>query len=92
MKTQPRVIKMAGACALLMGACAGFVSFDAQAGFWAHFTSGGGPVRQVFCDMPQINGDFRVQESRYVSRGTCVELEGKTPISENEVKRSEFDD
>ena len=89
MNNKPGMIKMAGACALLVGACASFVSFDAQG---THFTSGGGPVRQVFCDMPEIRGDFRVQESRYVSHGTCVQLEGKTPILDNDVKRSEFDD
>ena len=100
MKSKPR-IKVVGACALLLGACAGFVSLNAWAcdtwHFWlceysSHVKSGGAPTRGIFCDTPEVRGDFGIKESRYASRGMCVQLEGKTPISKDNVRSSEFDD
>ena len=102
MKSKPR-IKVVGACALVLGVCAGFVSLNASAAcdawhFWicdygSHFISGGTPTRSVFCDRPEIRGEFDAKESRYASRGMCVQLEGNTPIIDDTVVgRSEFDD
>jgi hypothetical protein len=90
MKSKTIKLIAIGACALL-AAAAGVVSFEAHA--WSNFTSGGSPTKQVFCDMPEIRGDFLTKESRYLSLGTCVELQGRTPFVNDEVRgRSEFDD
>jgi len=90
MKSKPLKLIVIGAGALL-AAAAGVVSFEAHA--WTNFTSGGSPTKRVFCDMPEIRGDFLIKESHYVARGTCVELQGRSPFVNDEVHgRSEFDD
>jgi hypothetical protein len=94
MNGKPR-IKVVDACALLLSACAGFVFLNAHAlefDPWSHFTVGPFATQRVFCDTPEIRGDTDINTSRYVSRGTCVELQGTTPKSEYNVNRSEFDD
>ncbi len=91
MNLDPRNMETLFACTLAAAAAWG-AAFDAVAG--SHFSAGTLKTLQVFCDMPNIKGDFSATKSRYVSNGTCVELQGDRHFADDETPKgtSQFDD
>jgi hypothetical protein len=81
------------AACTLAAAAAWCPAFDAVAWSpWSHFTA---PYTssQIFCDMANIQGNFSATESRYVSNGTCVNLQADQPDQdEMATGTSQFDD
>ena len=88
MKSKPGKIGAIAACAIA-AAIASVVSIDAQA---TSDFSGQWTARRVHCDMAEIQGDFLAQESRYVSRGMCLELQALQTVPDEHTKSSEFAD
>lgn len=88
MKTKSATLMERATWGALLLAAAAVVSVEAQAG--RPFGSAAVASLKVFCDMPEIKGNFSAQDSRYVSRGTCVQMTGVTPGDHPNVERSEF--
>jgi len=85
MKLNLKNMNTLAACTLV-AAAAWSPAFDA-AGFTGYYTTS-----QVFCDMANIKGNFLVSESRYVSSGTCVNLQAnQQPQDEMPPGTSQFD-
>ena len=51
-----------------------------------------GKERKVFCELTEITGTFSQTDTRYVSKGICVQLEATLPDNYDKVRRSEFTD
>lgn len=88
MKTKPGKIGAITACAIAAAIASG-PSIDAQAGtdFAGQWTA-----RRVSCDMSEIRGEFFPLESRYASRGMCLELQALQTVPDEHTKSSEFAD
>ncbi len=83
--SQRAVCSHAHAALFVAAACAAAMS--AQAGMT--FTTDK-VTRQIFCDMPALNGEFHRASQSYLASGTCVEIEA-AQSNDGAKNRSEFD-